>query len=82
MAEKEIKEKKTRTPRVRARKDEYVKITLVKSLIGYPKRQRIIARGLGLRKLNSSVIRKSTSEITGMTRKIIHLLKVEAADKP
>ncbi len=62
-------------------KDEYVRITLVKSLIGYPEPQHVIARSLGLRKTNSSVVRKSTPEINGMIRKIIHVLKVEAVEK-
>jgi large subunit ribosomal protein L30 len=58
-----------------------LKITLVRSLIGYPETQRSVARGLGLRKLNSSVVRPDAPEIRGMIRKIPHLLKVEVMAK-
>ena len=54
-----------------------LKITLVRSLIGYPQTQRKIAWGLGLRKPNSAVVRKDCPEIRGMIRKIPHLVEVE-----
>ena len=62
--------------------ERYVKITLVRSLIGFPKSQRTVARGLGLGRLQSHVVRKETPEIVGMIRKISHVLKVEASEKP
>jgi large subunit ribosomal protein L30 len=62
--------------------ESYLKITLVRSLIGYPRRQRDTARGLGLRKIRSEVVRKETPEILGMVRKISHVVKVEAVEKP
>jgi len=57
------------------------RIKLVRSLTGYPKNQREVAKGLGLRKLQSEVMRKNTPEIRGMIRKISHLLKVEVLEK-
>jgi large subunit ribosomal protein L30 len=54
-----------------------IRITLVRSLIGYPESQRVVARGLGLGKPGSSVVRPDNPGIRGMVRKIIHLLKVE-----
>ncbi|MBN1939082.1 MAG: 50S ribosomal protein L30 [Candidatus Aminicenantes bacterium] len=57
-----------------------VKITLVRSLIGYPESQRLVARGLGLGKPNSYVVREDTPSIRGMIRKITHVLKVEDAE--
>lgn len=54
-----------------------LRVTLVRSLIGYPEGQRATARGLGLRKINSSVIRPDTPEVRGMIDKIIHVVKVE-----
>jgi large subunit ribosomal protein L30 len=57
-----------------------VRIKLVRSLIGYPAKQRLVARGLGLRKLNSEVVRPNTPEIRGMVQKIIHVLKVDAVE--
>ena len=59
-----------------------LKITLVRSLVGYPRSQRQVARGLGLRKTGSSVIRRESPETLGMVRKISHVLKVEASEKP
>ena len=53
-----------------------IEITLVKSYIGYSYRQRLVARGLGLRKLSDTVIRKNTPEIQGMIKKIMHLVRV------
>ena len=58
-----------------------IKITLVRSPIGYPRSQRDVIRGLGLRKLQSQVIREDRPEIRGMIRKITHLLKVEAVEE-
>lgn len=54
-----------------------LKITLVRSFIGRPENQRVIARTLGLRKMHSSVIHDDTPNIRGMIRKIEHMLKVE-----
>lgn len=54
-----------------------LKITLVRSFIGRPENQRVIAKTLGLRKMQSSVIHEDTPSIRGMVRKIEHLLKVE-----
>ncbi len=58
-----------------------LKIKLVRSLIGRPKKQREVVKGLGLRKVDSEVIRKDCPEIRGMINKIIHLLDVEILEK-
>jgi len=58
-----------------------LRVTLVRSLIGYPENQRVTARGLGLRKINSSVVRSDNPEIRGMVNKIIHVVKVEVISK-
>jgi large subunit ribosomal protein L30 len=58
-----------------------LRITLVRSLIGYPRRQRETAKGLGLRKINSRVIRPDRPEIRGMIDKISHLVEVEVVEK-
>ena len=54
-----------------------IKIKLVKSLIGRSDRQQATVKGLGLRKLNSEVIREKRPEILGMIRKIEFMLQVE-----
>ncbi len=58
-----------------------LKITLVRSAIGYPKRQRETVRGLGLRRINSQVVREDRPEIQGMIRKIAHLVRVEEVEQ-
>ena len=54
-----------------------LKITMVKSEIGRPENQRKILRGMGLNKLNSSVILVDTPQTRGMVNKVIHLVSVE-----
>jgi len=54
-----------------------LKIKLVRSLIGKPKKQREVIKGLGLRRLNHEVIREDRPEIWGMINKVKHLVKVE-----
>ncbi len=54
-----------------------LRITLVKSPIGYSKRQKETVRSLGLRRLQSSVVHDDTPPIRGMINKISHLVKVE-----
>lgn len=68
---------KSRTTAVEAK---HLKITLVRSVIGRPRNQREVVKGLGLRKINSTVIRKDCPEIRGMVNKIVHLVQVEAID--
>jgi large subunit ribosomal protein L30 len=58
-----------------------LRVTLIRSLIGYPENQHVTARGLGLRKINSSVVRPDSPEIRGMINKIIHVVKVEVISK-
>jgi large subunit ribosomal protein L30 len=59
-----------------------LRIRLVRSLVGYPKGQRTIARGLGLRRLQSEVVRPETPEILGMIHKLSHVLSVETLEEP
>jgi large subunit ribosomal protein L30 len=54
-----------------------VKITLVRSPIGRSITQRRTVEGLGLRKLNQSVIQPANLQILGMVRKVSHLVDVE-----
>jgi len=51
-------------------------VTLVKSPIGYPERQKRTARALGLRKMMQSVEHSDTPVLRGMIAKIPHLLDV------
>ncbi|MCB5197246.1 MULTISPECIES: 50S ribosomal protein L30 [Deefgea] len=54
-----------------------IKVTLVKSLIGRLEAHKACARGLGLRRMNSSAVVIDTPENRGMVNKISYLLKVE-----
>ncbi len=54
-----------------------IKITLVKSPIDRPERQKQTVKALGLNKTNSTKEVEATPQILGMVRKLMHLLKVE-----
>lgn len=54
-----------------------LKITLVKSGIGYSEKHKATLRALGLRKMNQSVVQEDTPTLRGMLLKINHLVKVE-----
>ena len=54
-----------------------LKITLVKSIIGRPEKHRKVVRGLGLKKMNRSVVRLDTPEIRGMVNTVSHLVSAE-----
>jgi large subunit ribosomal protein L30 len=53
-----------------------LKVTLIKSTIGRPKKHRDVVAGLGLKRLNHSVEHADTPEIRGMISKISHMLNV------
>lgn len=54
-----------------------LKITLVKSPIDRPQRQKLTLAALGLNKTNSSKEVEASAQILGMIRKVEHMLKVE-----
>ena len=54
-----------------------IKITQIKSAIGYRQQAKDTLKALGIRKMNSSVIKINSSAISGMVISISHLLKVE-----
>lgn len=54
-----------------------IKITQVKSSIGRKYDQKLTLIGLGLNKINKSVVLKNTDSIKGMLKKVGHLLKIE-----
>ena len=57
--------------------DAKIRVTQVKSAIGYDKRQRNHLKGLGIRRMNQTVELEDTPSVRGMINKIPHLLKVE-----
>ncbi len=54
-----------------------LKIKLVKSTIGYSKDQKATVKALGLKKLNSEVVKEDNPAIRGMVFKVKHLVQVE-----
>ena len=59
------------------RKVPKLKITWVKSDIGYPKAQKRTLKALGLSRLNQVVEHEDTASIQGMLVKVRHLIKFE-----
>lgn len=57
--------------------EDNLKITLRKSCIGSPQSIRATLVGLGLTRLNKTIVRRDTPEIRGMLKKVQHLIKVE-----
>jgi large subunit ribosomal protein L30 len=55
---------------------EYVKIKLIRSSIGRPRKHRAVLRGMGLTKVNKVVVLQDTPEIRGMINKVSHLVEV------
>ena len=58
-----------------------LRITWVKSSIGYSQRQKGTIRALGLRRLGDVVEQADTPVIRGMIDKVSHLVQVEEIDK-
>ena len=54
-----------------------LKVTLVKSSIGFAQSQKDTVRSLGLRRINHTVTLKDNPQIRGMIYKVRHLLTVE-----
>lgn len=54
-----------------------LRITWVKSSIGYSRRQKGTIRALGLRRLGDVVEQADTAVIRGMVDKVSHLVQVE-----
>ncbi len=59
------------------KKEKVLRITLVKSPIGYTQRQKDTVRALGLRKMNQTVEHTDSPVIRGMVTKVSHLVQVE-----
>jgi large subunit ribosomal protein L30 len=56
-----------------------INITLYRSPIDKPKRQKLTLTALGFRKVNQTVQHEATPQIQGMLRVVEHLVKVENA---
>jgi large subunit ribosomal protein L30 len=54
-----------------------IRVTWIKSGIGYEKSQKKTLSSLGFHRLNQSVVHEDTNSIRGMINKVRHLVKVE-----
>lgn len=59
-----------------------LKITLTSGLVGKQRCQKAVVRALGLRKYGSSVVHANSPTITGMVRKVSHLVTVITVESP
>ena len=55
-----------------------LRVTWIKSGIGYSKDQKSTLKALGFRRLNQGVTHDDSAPIRGMINKVRHLVKVEA----
>jgi large subunit ribosomal protein L30 len=57
--------------------DKTVRVTLVRSPIGFTKDQKKTVLALGLRRMHQTVEHTDNPALRGMIRKVIHLVQVE-----
>jgi large subunit ribosomal protein L30 len=54
-----------------------LRITLVRSPIGYPERQKRTVRALGLHRMHETIETADNAAVRGMIAKISHLVRIE-----
>lgn len=57
-----------------------LKVTQVRSTAGRPEAQRRVLAGLGLRRMNATVVVANTPAFRGAVKKVLHLVTVEECD--
>jgi large subunit ribosomal protein L30 len=65
-------------PKNRAGATKTLKVTLVRSTIGFDRKQGKVVRGLGLRRIRHTVEVPDTPATRGMIHKVRHLIEVKA----
>ena len=61
------------------KKQKQIKVTLVRSPIGFQPKHRECARGLGLKRMHQTVVLEDTPSVRGMVNKIDYMVRVEQA---
>ena len=61
----------------RGAKKQTLKVTLVKSTIGFNRKQALVVRSMGLRRIRHTIDVPDTPEMRGMIHKVRHLVTVE-----
>jgi large subunit ribosomal protein L30 len=54
-----------------------VRVTLVRSPIGYPEPQKRTVRALGLHRMNQTIEHEDSPAVRGMITKVVHLVRIE-----
>ena len=57
-----------------------LKITQIKSGIGYKQNQKDTLRSLGLKRMHDTVVKEDRPEIRGMVKTVTHLVTVEEVE--
>jgi large subunit ribosomal protein L30 len=65
------------SPQANQPSDKILRVTLIKSPIGYPKGQKATVRTLGLHRMHQTVEHLDTPALRGMLVKVRHLVRVE-----
>ena len=68
-------------PKTKPSKPKMVRITLVKSPIGYSVRHKATVRALGLRRMNQTIEQVDTPTLWGMIAFVRHLVEVEPVEE-
>ena len=59
------------------KKQKQIKVTLIRSPIGFQPKHRECVRGLGLKRIRHTVVLEDTPSIRGMCNKIDYMVRVE-----
>ena len=62
-----------------AKKKQQIKVTLVRSPIGFQPKHRETVRGLGLKRMHQTVVLEDTPAVRGMVNKVEYMVRVEEA---
>jgi large subunit ribosomal protein L30 len=54
-----------------------LRVTLVRSPIGYPEPQKRTVRALGLHRMNQTIEHVDSPAVRGMITKVVHLVRIE-----
>ena len=76
-APKKTKKKTTQTAPVQKR----LRVTLVKSAIGKPTRQKRTVQALGFHSVNETIVHPDNPSVRGMIFKVSHLVQVEEVEE-
>ena len=60
-------------------KKKQIKVTLVRSPIGFKPKHRECVRGLGVKRMHQTVVLEDTPSVRGMVNKVDYMVRVEEA---